>query len=706
VLRVVLVACLTAAVVLTGGATAPADTAEKIDDRVVADTVDGKQASFLVVLRGQADVLGDAAASTNRTEQGELAVAALRRAASAQTGVRSALRELGVPFRPFWIVNAVAAKGDRHVVAALARRDDVAAIEPDRAFAGVTAEAAHSASAAPRGVEWNVQRVGAAALWALGFTGQGLVYANADTGVKWDAPALKRQYRGWDGTAANHAYSWWDAVHSDLDGDGGNPCGFSVREPCDDSAADGSHGTHTMGTAVGDDGAGNQIGVAPGARWIACRNMDQGVGRPSTYIECLQFFLAPTDLDGLNPDPARRPNVVGNSYACPPDEGCSVGSLQAAVDNLRAAGVFMTVAAGNEGEFGCASVLFPPAIYDSVVSVGATDMSDQIAFFSSRGPVQVDASGRLKPDLAAPGVSIRSSTASGYGVLSGTSMAAPHVGGAALLLWSALPELRGNVDATEQLLKETALARTTTNGCGGDTATATPNNTYGHGRIDIAAAYGSTTAPASLTTADATVTEGDTGRRPARFTVTVSRASAQAITVRYAAKPRTAAAGSDFVPVSGKLTLSPGQRSKTIAVPVLGDRRVEPDETFQLTLSGPQNARFGRATAVGRIRNDDVDRTKPVLARLAVTPSPVVAGRSGRLGYTVSEAARIACTIERRGAATWLPVGRLSINGRAGARVAFLPSAGFRAGRYRVSCVATDLSRNVGRPAVAEFVVV
>ena len=252
-----------------------------------------------------------------------------------------------------------------------------------------------------------------------------------------------------------------------------------------------------MGTAVGDDGAGNQVGVAPGARWIACRNMDEGVGRPSTYIECLQFFLAPTDLDGLNPDPARRPNVVGNSYACPPDEGCSVGSLQAAVDNLRAAGVFMAVAAGNEGELGCGSVLFPPAVYDSAVSVGATDASDQIASFSSRGPVQVDGSGRLKPDLAAPGVGIRSATATGYGVLSGTSMAAPHVGGAVLLLWSALPQLRGNVDATEQLLQDTALARTTTNGCGGDTATETPNNTYGAGRIDVAAAYGATTAPAS-----------------------------------------------------------------------------------------------------------------------------------------------------------------------------------------------------------------
>ncbi len=701
--RAVLVACLAAMLVVVGGATAPGGAAGKIDGRVVADTSGGKEASFLVVLRGQADVTVAAAGSTSRAAQGELAVAALRRAAAAQTGVRSVLRRLGVPFRPFWVVNAIAVKGDRHVLAVLASRGDVAAIEPDRQFAGVTAEAATESSSAPRGVEWNVERIGATALWALGFTGQGLVYANADTGVKWDVPALKRQYRGWDGTTASHAYSWWDAVHEDLDGDGVNPCGFSLREPCDDNAGDASHGTHTMATAVGDDGAGNQVGVAPGARWISCRNMDEGVGRPSTYIECLQFFLAPTDLDGLNPDPARRPHAVGNSYACPPDEGCSIGSLQAAVDNLRAAGIFMAVAAGNEGEFGCGSVLFPPAVYDSVVSVGATDMSDQVAFFSSRGPVQVDGSGRLKPDLAAPGVSIRSATATGYGTLSGTSMAAPHVSGAVVLLWSALPQLRGDVDATEQLLKDTALARTTANGCGGDTSTETPNNTYGAGRIDVAAAYGSTTAPTTLTAADTTVAEGNAGRRPARFTVTVSRRSAQTVTVAYAAKSRTAAAGSDFVGVSGKLTFAAGDRTKTISVPVLGDRRVEADETFSVQLSSP-NARLARATVIGKILDDDeADRTRPQLTRLTVTPSPIAVGRTGRLSYRVSEAARIACSIERAGPSGWLRVSGLSFTAQAGVHVVSLPTARLRTDRYRISCVPTDVARNVGPRAVARF---
>jgi subtilisin family serine protease len=701
--RVVVLACLTAALTVSAGAAAQPEAAATVDPRVLDDTADGRRASFLVVLRGQADVGVATSPATSRASQGALAVAALRHAAESQRDLRAALRELGVPFRPFWVVNAVAVQGDRDVVDALARRPDVAAIEPNRVFAAVTAESAADTSAAPRGVEWNVQRIGATALWAQGFTGQGLVYANADTGVRWDAPALKRQYRGWNGTTVDHNYNWWDAVHADVDGDGVNACGFSVREPCDDNAGDASHGTHTMGTAVGDDGAGNQVGVAPGARWIACRNMDEGLGRPSTYIECLQFFLAPTDLDGLNPDPARRPHAVGNSYSCPPDEGCAVGSLQTAMDNLRAAGVFMAVAAGNEGELGCSTVMFPPGTYDSSVSVGATDMADQIASFSSRGPVRVDGSMRLKPDVSAPGVAIRSSTATGYGVLSGTSMAAPHVAAAALLLWSALPQLRGDVDATERLLEETALPRTTTNACGGDSDTASPNNTYGYGRIDVAAAFVATSTPARVTSVDTTVTEGNAGRRPARFTLTLSRRSSQAITLAYTTRSRTATAGSDFVGVSGTLTFAAGERSKTVTVPVLGDRRVEADEIFALVLSNPRNATLGRLTAIGRIVDDDRDRERPRLTQLAVTPQPLPAGTRARLGYRLSEQARVSCTIDRQAASGWQRVRGIGFQGIAGAHAAALPTERLRAGRFRISCTARDLAGNLGRPTATTF---
>jgi hypothetical protein len=608
-MRAVLLACAAGAVALGVGLAPDRAATAKVDPRVLADTAGGKPAHFLVVLREQADVGLAAGLATDRDEQGRRAVAALRHATEAQAGVRATLGRLGVAYRPYWVVNALAVTAGRPVVDALAARDDVAEIQPDRSFAAVATESAATSSAAPRAVEWNVRKIGAPVLWAAGFTGQGLVYANADTGVRWDVPALKRQYRGWDGTTASHAYNWWDAVHEDITGNGTNPCGFDVKAPCDDDASSGSHGTHTMGSAVGDDGAGNQVGVAPGARWIACRNMDEGIGRPSTYIECLQFFLAPTNLDGLDPDPSRRPNVVGNSYSCPPDEGCDIGALQAAADNLRAAGVFMAVAAGNEGDDGCASVKWPPGTYDSSVSVGATDAGDRIASFSSRGPVLADGSGRTKPDLVAPGVGVRSTTATGYGVLSGTSMAAPHVGGAALLLWSALPQLRGQVDATERLLQRTAVPLTTADACGGDTATEVPNNTYGHGRIDVAAAYRSAAGIASpvprMSVANTAIAEGNAGRRRLTFTVSLSAASDRPVSVSYRTRAGTARPGSDFVGVAGRLTFAAGQRTKTVRVAVLGDRRREPSETFQFVLSRATGASLARAAARGTIRNDD-----------------------------------------------------------------------------------------------------
>ncbi len=337
---------------------------------------------------------------------------------------------------------------------------------------------------APAAIEYNLVQVRAPEVWARGETGTGTVYAVADTGVSWQHAALINQYRGWDGVSASHAYNWWDAIHADINGSA-NSCGYNVAYPCDDYG----HGTHVAGTGVGDDGAGHQIGMAPGARWIACRNMDSGVGRPSTYIECLQFFMAPTDLNGNNPNSALHADVISNSYGCPPAEECSSHALQTAVENVRAAGIFMSVSAGNSGP-SCETISDPPALEASVFTIGAVDSSNLIASFSSRGPVTVDAIPLMKPDLVAPGNSIYSSLAGGgYGYKSGTSMAAPHVAGAVALLWSAFPSLRWNIDATESLLESSAQPLTTSQACGGDGSTQVPNNVYGWGLLDVKAAY-------------------------------------------------------------------------------------------------------------------------------------------------------------------------------------------------------------------------
>ena len=224
--------------------------------------------------------------------------------------------------------------------------------------------------------------------------------------------------------------------------------------------------------------------------------MNSGWGTPTTYTECYQWFMAPTKMDGTEPDPTKAPDVINNSWGCPPGEGCTDPNvLLTVVQNVRAAGIVTVHSAGNSGS-ACGTVLDPAAIYDDSFSVGATNGSDSIASFSSRGPVTIDGSNRRKPDVSAPGVSIRSSVrGGGYGYMSGTSMAGPHVAGAVALLISAYPWLADHVDTLENILEQSAVDRTSSQGCGGDSATAVPNNVYGWGRIDVLAAYNFVCAP-------------------------------------------------------------------------------------------------------------------------------------------------------------------------------------------------------------------
>jgi len=456
----------------------------KIAPWVSEHTANGQRAEFIVVLADQADLSG-AAALTTKTEKSRYVYEALQSKSKAtQTSILQWLRERGIEHQSFYIVNAILVKGSREIAEALAARSDVARVEGNPQIKNILPQpdvitGALSPGQRPETIEPGINYTHAPDVWMLGFRGQGITVAGADTGIRWTHNALKPHYRGWNGVSADHNYNWHDAIHNSV----GNPCGNDSPLPCDDNG----HGTHTIGTAIGDDGMGNQIGMAPGAKWIGCRNMDEGNGTPGRYIECMEWFLAPYPIGGGQGDPLKAPDITSNSWVCPPSEGCSPNTLQAAVEAQAAAGIMMVAGAGNDGP-NCSTVMYPPAIYAASYTVGAlTTGTDDVAFFSSRGPVTVDQSNRIKPDISAPGTNIRSSfnaSDNSYISLSGTSMATPHIAGAIALLWSARPDLRRNISNSRTVLNEAAFFLAYKQ-CG---TPGPPNNVVGWGRVDVSAA--------------------------------------------------------------------------------------------------------------------------------------------------------------------------------------------------------------------------
>ncbi|MBK8566360.1 MAG: S8 family serine peptidase [Saprospiraceae bacterium] len=462
---------------------------KKIDSALLEKMEKSAAFQFLVLMVEQAD-LEATRSIPSKEEKAAFVFNKLKEVAQvSQRKPIELLEHRNAVFQSFFIINAIAVTGNADLVEALAKLPEVALVmaNPAIRFDGPV-EMQHEGVQERGAVEWGIEMINANDVWELGYRGQGVSVGGQDTGYDWSHPALIDKYRGYETfvDTFNHNFNWHDAIHviSPLANDSLNPCGLNLEYPCDDNG----HGTHTMGTMVGSHGE-NEIGVAPDAKWCACRNMERGNGSPFTYLECFQWFLAPTDLNGNNPSPDKAPHVINNSWYCSEQEGCNASNLQVmnlAVSHLRLAGTVVVVSAGNFG--GCGTIA-NPAIFESSFTVGATAINDTIAGFSSRGPAILDGSNRLKPNVSAPGVGVRSSVPGGnYSSFSGTSMAGPHVAGLVALIISANPDLAGQVDVIEQIIEQTAVPKTTDQQCGEIPGSQVPNHTYGYGRVDALAA--------------------------------------------------------------------------------------------------------------------------------------------------------------------------------------------------------------------------
>ncbi len=314
-----------------------------------------------------------------------------------------------------------------------------------------------------------------------------MVVGGQDTGYQWDHPALKAKYRGWNGATADHNYNWHDAIHADTPTPPpGTPAASTSTAPCDDHG----HGTHTMGTMVGDDGGANQVGMAPGAKWISCRNMEQGWRHTDDLHRVLPVVPGADRPRRRQPRPQqgarRHQQLLGLPDRRRAATAATSPTMSAAVESLRAAGVAVVVSAGNSGS-GCSSVNTPAAIFDSVITVGNTTSTDTIAGSSSRGPVTVDGSNRRKPDISAPGTCVRSSVPTDSYSAFSRAPRWPARTSPARWRCSSRPIRRSAAMSTRSRSGSSGprCCAPTTAGCGGDSTTIVPNNTFGWGRLDV-----------------------------------------------------------------------------------------------------------------------------------------------------------------------------------------------------------------------------
>lgn len=348
--------------------------------------------------------------------------------------------------RSLWLINGVALSAKASLIRKLSRHPAVAEIKTD-AYIPLNQE---QRGATPL-QEWNIDAIGAPDLWSSGFTGQGVVVATMDSGVDLSHPDLVDRWRG-------GGNSWYDP-----NGEHASPHDAT------------GHGTQVMGLLVGGDAGGSAIGVAPGAQWIAVKIFNDQDEAPLSSIHLGYQWLLDPDDDPLTSD---APDIVNNSWGLSDRINECLNEFLPDIQMLKNAGIAVVFSAGNKGPNPATSV--SPANYAESFVVGATNFTDTVAFFSSRGPSPCD--NGIFPDVVAPGVSIRSADLTSfngfpnqnpYTNVTGTSFAAPQVSGAMALLASAAPE--ATVLELESALRQSAW----------DQGPSGPDNDYGAGFVDV-----------------------------------------------------------------------------------------------------------------------------------------------------------------------------------------------------------------------------
>eukprot|EP00130_Batrachochytrium_dendrobatidis_P008490 XP_006683365.1 hypothetical protein BATDEDRAFT_93128 [Batrachochytrium dendrobatidis JAM81] len=472
---------LSPSLALANGSVHRVDNQEKISAQFLNEfSSDEEKLTFIIKLKEQTDTEVAAEAAKAKAEQSRAslqdielnqhkAVISALKDTSEQSqqdvlGYLEEQEELGnaTNIKPYYIINGIVVTATKEVAEEVSTFTEVEKIlvnETRNLHETTKSEENVSVQNAAQNIEWNIDRVGAPEAWSSGFDGTGVVVATIDSGVDWKHPALKEKYRGYNAETGkvNHQYSWFDAVND------------KNKVPYDPNG----HGTHVTGTIVGSEPNGtNQIGVAPGAKWIGVKAFgDDGSATDADLLEAAQWILTPTD-DAGNERPDLAPDIVNNSWGGGKDLDEWYRDV---VKAWKAAGIFPVFAAGNTtwDNLGGPGSVNIPANYPESFAVGATDQNNRLATFSLLGPSPYK---EIKPDVTAPGVDIRSSLPGGrYGNNEGTSMAAPAVAGVVALLYQAAPNL--SIDQIREILTNTAKPLTDKE------YPKYPNNGYGYGLV-------------------------------------------------------------------------------------------------------------------------------------------------------------------------------------------------------------------------------